>query len=551
MYHETIQGHSRRTVDEYFLDLRNFLRFLKLDKGRVARNTPLDQISIDDVDLDLVRTVTLSDVYSYMNYLSRDRAVHPNSPDVHYGLSAPARARKVAAIRSFYKYLTNKAKLITENPMQDLDSPHLKKSLPRYLNLEESEGLLDSVDGVNQARDYCILTLFLNCGLRISELIGLNVTDVRGNHLRVLGKGNKERMLYLNEACLSALSDWITERDMLTLVDQNALFVTLQNRRRISRAAVHKLVKKHLAAAGLDSTQYSSHKLRHTAATLMLQNGVDVRTLQEVLGHDHLNTTQIYTHVDNEDLRTAARANPLGRVKKRGRPPEGQDGTERTASPLPYPGENRQRRPVRQPDAVFDQKQYKMRTRCNESQFRSHSSYERRGSMKELLAELFDRYHQDVYTYLYSLCHDVSLAEDLTSEVFVEVVRSIAAFRGRSDIKTWMFSIARHQWYQHLRRKKRQIPTESLHDLYDSHFTGLQSPDLSGEVEQAVHELLSSESELTRRVFRMRLEGYSYYEIASEAGISESSARVVFFRVKTKLKQYLEKEGLRHDPDHL
>ena len=328
VYHETIQGHSRRTVDEYFLDLRNFFRFLKLDKGRVARNTPLDQISIDDVDLDLVRTVTLSDVYSYMNYLSRDRAVHPNSPDAHYGLSAPARARKVAAIRSFYKYLTNKAKLITENPMQDLDSPHLKKSLPRYLNLEESEGLLDSVDGVNQARDYCILTLFLNCGLRISELIGLNVTDVRGNQLRVLGKGNKERMLYLNDACLSALSDWMTERDMLTLVDQNALFVTLQNRRRISRAAVHKLVKKHLAAAGLDSTQYSSHKLRHTAATLMLQNGVDVRTLQEVLGHDHLNTTQIYTHVDNEDLRTAARANPLGRVKKRGRPPEGQDGTE-------------------------------------------------------------------------------------------------------------------------------------------------------------------------------------------------------------------------------
>ena len=320
VYHETIQGHSRRTVDEYFLDLRNFFRFLKLDKGRVARNTPLEQISIDDVDLDLVGTVTLSDVYSYMNYLSRDRAVHPNSPDAHYGLSAPARARKVAAIRSFYKYLTNKAKLITENPMQDLDSPNLKKSLPRYLNLEESEGLLDSVDGVNQARDYCIL--------RISELIGLNVTDVRGNQLRVLGKGNKERMLYLNEACLSALSDWMTERDMLTLVDQNALFVTLQNRRRISRAAVHKLVKKHLAAAGLDSTQYSSHKLRHTAATLMLQNGVDVRTLQEVLGHDHLNTTQIYTHVDNEDLRTAARANPLGKVKKRSRLPDGQEGTE-------------------------------------------------------------------------------------------------------------------------------------------------------------------------------------------------------------------------------
>ena len=319
VYHETIQGHSRRTVDEYFLDLRNFFRFLKLDKGRVARNTPLDQISIDDVDLELVSSVTLSDVYSYMNYLSRDRIVHPNSPDAHSGLSAPARARKVAAIRSFYKYLTNKAKLISENPMQDLDSPHLKKSLPRYLDLEESVSLLNHVDGANQARDYCILTLFLNCGLRISELVGLNVTDVRGNQLRVLGKGNKERMLFLNEACQNALEDWLTERSMLTLVDQNALFVTLQNRRRISRAAVHKLVKKHLAAAGLDSTQYSAHKLRHTAATLMLQNGVDVRTLQEVLGHDHLNTTQIYTHVDNDDLRTAARANPLGKVKKRGK----------------------------------------------------------------------------------------------------------------------------------------------------------------------------------------------------------------------------------------
>ena len=204
--------------------------------------------------------------------------------------------------------------------MQNLDAPHLRKNLPHYLNLEESVSLLDHVDGANQARDYCILTLFLNCGLRISELIGLNVADVRDGQLRVLGKGGKERMLFLNEACQSALEDWLTQRSMLTLTDQNALFVTLQNRRRISRAAVHKLVKKHLAAAGLDTAQYSAHKLRHTAATLMLQNGVDVRTLQEVLGHDHLNTTQIYTHVDSEDLRIAARANPLSGVKKRGKP---------------------------------------------------------------------------------------------------------------------------------------------------------------------------------------------------------------------------------------
>ena len=309
VYHETIQGHSRRTVDEYYLDLRNFFRYLKQSKQLVSKDVPLDDISIADVDLNLARNITLTDIYSYMNYLSRDR-----------GLNNTSRARKVATIRSFYKYLTNKAKLLEVNPVQDLDSPRLKKSLPKYLNLEESLELLDSVDGKNSSRDYCILALFLNCGLRISELVGLNKTDIRGDQLRVLGKGNKERMLYLNDACQRALEDWLTERDSLTLVDQNALFVTLQNRRRISTAAVHKLVKKHLAAAGLDSSQYSSHKLRHTAATLMLQNGVDVRTLQEVLGHDHLNTTQIYTHVDNEDLRTAARANPLSRVHQKKKP---------------------------------------------------------------------------------------------------------------------------------------------------------------------------------------------------------------------------------------
>lgn len=316
VYHETIQNHSHKTVDEYFLDLRNFFRYLKLQKQLVPAETPIDSIEIDDVNLELVSSVTLTDVYAYMSYLSRDRAAHPNSTSTVFGLSPAARARKIAAIRSFYKYLTSKAKLITENPMQDLDSPRLKKTLPRYLDLDESVELLSSVEGKNAARDYCILTLFLNCGLRISELVNLNVTDVRDNQLRVLGKGNKERMLFLNEACQEAIQEWMNDRNALTLIDKNALFVTLQNRKRITTAAVHKLVKKHIAAAGLDSTQYSAHKLRHTAATLMLQNGVDVRTLQEVLGHDHLNTTQIYTHIDNEDLRTAARANPLSKVKK-------------------------------------------------------------------------------------------------------------------------------------------------------------------------------------------------------------------------------------------
>ena len=328
VYHETIQAHSKKTVDEYYLDLRGFFRYLKLERRIVPADTPMEQIAVDDVDLELVRSVTITDVYAYMSYLTRDRANRPNSPDTGYGLAAEARARRIATIRSFYKYLTNKAKLITENPMQDLDSPRLRKSLPHYLDLDESLELLDSVEGKNQSRDYCILTLFLNCGLRISELVGLNTTDVRGDQLRVLGKGNKERMLYLNDACQSALNDWMTDRNAMTLLDKNALFVTAQNRKRITKAAVHKLVKKHLSAAGLDSTQYSSHKLRHTAATLMLQNGVDVRTLQEVLGHDHLNTTQIYTHVSSETLQFAAKASPRGSVKRRGRPKKQQEVSE-------------------------------------------------------------------------------------------------------------------------------------------------------------------------------------------------------------------------------
>ena len=302
-YHETIQAHSQKTVDEYFLDLRTFFRYLKLEKSLVPRTTEFDEISILDVDLSLVRSVTLTDVYSFMNYLSRDR-----------GLGPAARARKIAAIRSFYKYLTNKAKLLTENPMQDLDAPRLKKALPRYLDLDQSIQLLESVDGANRERDYCILVFFLNCGVRISELVGLNLTDIRGDQLRVLGKGNKERIIFLNDACRQAIDDWLAVRPATAATDKNALFVTRKHTR-MTTDAVHYMVKQRLKKAGLDASQYSSHKLRHTAATLMLQNGVDVRTLQEVLGHEHLNTTQIYTHVDNENLRSAAKANPLAKVK--------------------------------------------------------------------------------------------------------------------------------------------------------------------------------------------------------------------------------------------
>ncbi|MBQ7714133.1 MAG: tyrosine recombinase XerC [Oscillospiraceae bacterium] len=314
-YHETIKAHSQRTVDEYFLDLRNFFRYLKQTRDPSLKGCELNEIDIMDVDLDFVRSVTLTDVYGYMTYLSRDRALHPNSRNSDYGLNAASRARKISTIRSFYGYLTNKAHLIEQNPVKDMDSPKLKKTLPKYLTLDESVQLLDSVDGQNRARDYAILTLFLNCGLRISELCGLDLQDIQGEALRVLGKGNKVRVVYLNEACLDALRAYLAERRPITGRDRNALFLSSRNER-VSRSTVHALVKKRLSAAGLDAAQYSSHKLRHTAATLMLQNGVDVRAVQEVLGHEHLNTTEIYTHVDNEMLRTAAKANPLAKVKK-------------------------------------------------------------------------------------------------------------------------------------------------------------------------------------------------------------------------------------------
>ncbi len=318
-YHETIQGHSRKTVDEYYLDLRNFFRYVKIEKGRVPRSTPLDEVPIDDLDVALVKSVTLADIYAYLSFLSRDRQKNAKDPDKGYGLMASSRARKVATIRSFYKYLVIKAKVLEENPIQELDSPKQRQSLPRYLTLDESVQLLESIDGDNAERDFCIITLFLNCGIRISELVGLNLTDVRGDRLRVLGKGNKERVVFLNVACQAAIEDWLAVRDKSGSADKYALFITRKHTR-VTKAGVHYMLKQRFTAAGLDSSKYSAHKLRHTAATLMLQNGVDVRTLQEVLGHEHLNTTQIYTHVDSDSLRDAAQANPLGGVKRRGRP---------------------------------------------------------------------------------------------------------------------------------------------------------------------------------------------------------------------------------------
>ena len=312
-YHETIKGQSPRTISEYHLDLRMFLRFIRLMRNNMPIHTRLDDIDIRDVDLDFIRSITTSEVLDFLSYLANDRTPNPDAPVPDYGISPSARARKLSSIKSFYKYLTVRTKLLTENPVADLEYPKLRKSLPKYLTYPQSAALLQAVSGPNAKRDYAILMLFLNCGIRRSELVGLNLTDVYEDRIRVVGKGNKERIVYFGSACRKALDDYLAERNKKVLSDNRALFGS-RDGNRISVTAVHRLVKKHLLAAGLDANQLSAHKLRHTAATLMLSNGVDVKTVQEVLGHENLNTTQIYTHIENTELKIAAEANPISNV---------------------------------------------------------------------------------------------------------------------------------------------------------------------------------------------------------------------------------------------
>lgn len=313
IYHENIMGQSQLTISEYYLDLRMFLRFIKLMRADMPITTDLDTIDIRDIDISFIRDIDTPDIFDFLSYLANDRAVNPESAAPDYGISAAARARKLSSIKSFYKYLTVRTKQLEENPVAELEYPKLRKSLPKYLTLDQSAALLQAVSGQNEKRDYAILMLFLNCGIRRSELVGLNLTDVYEDRIRVVGKGNKERFVYFGSACRKAIDVYLEERKQIELSDNRALFGS-RDKNRISVTAVHRLVKKALLQAGLDSTQFSAHKLRHTAATMMLSGGVDVKTVQEVLGHENLNTTQIYTHIESTELKIAAEANPLSKL---------------------------------------------------------------------------------------------------------------------------------------------------------------------------------------------------------------------------------------------
>ncbi len=304
-YLSGIKNKSNLTVLEYASDLRMFFRFLKRSRNLCDKDIPFDEIGISDLPENIILSVTLNDAYAFLSFCRNERNNDNN-----------ARARKAVSIKRFYRFLEVNA-IIEKNPLRELESPQTKRSLPKYLTLEQSLSLLNSVEGPNKERDYCMLTLFLNCGLRLSELININISHIKDdNTLKVLGKGNKERTIYLNDACIDAIEAYLAVRPKDAVKDRDALFIS-NRKTRISRQSVQKIVENSLAKSGLSGMGFSTHKLRHTAATLMYQYGdVDPLQLKEILGHENLATTEIYTHVYNEQLKKAVDSNPLNKALK-------------------------------------------------------------------------------------------------------------------------------------------------------------------------------------------------------------------------------------------
>lgn len=303
-YQSAVRNKSQFTILEYASDLRTFFRWLNYSEDRSDKHKDLNEYDIADISIDDIKMIKLKELYGFLAFCQTDLQN-----------SAKTRARKASTLRSYFKFLKAHA-VIDKNPAEDLDSPSLKKSLPKYLTLDQSINLLEAIDGNFFERDFCIITLFLNCGLRLSELVGLDLRSIRtDNSMIIHGKGNKERIVYLNAACIDALNKYLKVRPSEGLKDREALFISRQ-KNRISPKTVQHIVKKFLEKAGIYEEGYSVHKLRHTAATLMYQHGdVDVMLLKELLGHESLATTQIYTHVANEQIKSAIDSNPLSKIK--------------------------------------------------------------------------------------------------------------------------------------------------------------------------------------------------------------------------------------------
>ena len=302
LYYRNIKGRAPKTVNEYCSDLRTFFRFMKHFRGYVSQDTPMEEIPIDDIDLEFIRSITTMDIFEFMNYAADGRSNMSST-----------RQRKSSSLKSFFNYLTVHEGLLDSNPTENLTPPKKAKTLPRYLTLEQSRELLNAVDGSDKERDYCILTLFLNCGMRLTELVTINMGDFKQDTIRITGKGNKERLVYLNDACLEALDHYKKARAALPNLptDERALFVSKRTGKRLTARRVEQIVARCLQSAGLSGRGFSPHKLRHTAATLMYQGGVDMLALKEILGHESVSTTQIYTPINQERLRAAVKASPL------------------------------------------------------------------------------------------------------------------------------------------------------------------------------------------------------------------------------------------------
>ena len=302
-YMQNIKVKSANTVQEYYLDLRTFFRFMLVYKKIVPFTEELETVNFSIVDITFIKSINLADTYEYLNYINTFR-----------GNSAKTRSRKISCLRTFFKYLV-KMSLIEKNPMVELEVPAQKKSLPIYLNLEEAVDFLEAIDGDYKARDFCIMTIFLNTGIRLSELTGINIQDIKDDVLTVTGKGNKQRIVYLNDTCKLAIENYLKVRPNKGLKDQNALFVSRLGNR-LSNKTVQWRMKEILLKSGLAGKGYSVHKLRHTAATLMYQHGkTDIRVLKDLLGHENLSTTEIYTHVSNEQIKEAVQSSPLSKIK--------------------------------------------------------------------------------------------------------------------------------------------------------------------------------------------------------------------------------------------
>lgn len=305
-YSITILNKSPASIKEYNYDLATFLKFIKIHFG-LTKEFDFSKIIIKDISIDVIKKIQLDDIHAFISYLATELRSKPAT-----------RARKVSSIRIFFKYLSQKANLIDVNPAQNLETPKLEKRIPKYLSLDDSKKLLNvasSDDNRNNDRDFAITTLFLNCGMRLSELVNINIKDINFSDckMNVIGKGNKERTIYLNKACIKAISNYLSSRpkEGINFKSKDALFLS-ERKERISNRTVQNIIKNELRKAGLDTNKYSVHKLRHTAATLMYQYGnVDIRALQELLGHQSIATTEIYTHVENERVRAAVESNPL------------------------------------------------------------------------------------------------------------------------------------------------------------------------------------------------------------------------------------------------